>query len=609
MKATLNKNACSSDAPFVSDPAKPSVRIPALIYWTALALTIGALLYLSFNVLMNGTWDNYRYLNLGRAVYQQGELVQLDVPGHPPESFVPPGYPVIIGAIMKAAGHSRPILFIKGFNALCYWASLLIAAWIFRRFFQLGRTPTFLSVLYLSVNVSTIAFASVIFTHSPYILFSTLTLLMLFYYQESPKVGWIAAAGLCTASALYVRFPGLPLAAAAFLWMLLNKRFKHACLYAGLTAALLGFWAVPLLVSGDLEYLKQLTAKGCDFPAPQFDSLLSRYSHHLYGYCFDHIPQRALPGLFSLPHSEANGVPAALSSLLSAGAVQAMFKFGVPGLFLFEALARIRAKDWSLALLFPVVYLLMISLAASYWGRYVNYILPWFVLICVLGFMRFVKALELSPKAEMAAALAAIVLVFGSVSPQYVQRVQEASLHRGQLASLAKESKPCLEYGWTDAIPFSALPAHTYLVSHTQHGARSCPVIGAFVWSRENLPENALLMGCQTALGCFHAERPVVLLPYWWCKLPYDDPRAVLPESNEWTAREILRQGADFLVMNLNDPDEPCNQYMVQVVNAFPQSFVPVYIFGTPPAAAVVLRVRKALLQEALLQRGVENLP
>ncbi|SHL08697.1 hypothetical protein SAMN02745216_04597 [Desulfatibacillum alkenivorans DSM 16219] len=118
---------------------------------------------------------------------------------------------------MKAAGHFRPILFIKGFNTLCYWASVLIAGWIFGRFIRPGPTPTFLSVAYPSVNVPTTAFASGIFTHSPYTLLSTITLLALFYYQESPKAGWIAAAGLRTVAPLCMRFPGLPLAAAVVL--------------------------------------------------------------------------------------------------------------------------------------------------------------------------------------------------------------------------------------------------------------------------------------------------------------------------------------------------------------------------------------------------------
>jgi hypothetical protein len=56
MKATLNKNACSGDAPFVSDFAKRNVRITAWMFRTALALTTGALPYLSFNALINGTW-------------------------------------------------------------------------------------------------------------------------------------------------------------------------------------------------------------------------------------------------------------------------------------------------------------------------------------------------------------------------------------------------------------------------------------------------------------------------------------------------------------------------------------------------------------------------
>ncbi|MBI9073941.1 MAG: glycosyltransferase family 39 protein [Desulfatibacillum sp.] len=573
------------------------------------------LLYLSFNVLLNGTWDNYRYLNLGRAIYQGNGFVQLDVPEYPPETTISPGYPFLLAMIMEIAGHSRPLLAMKAFNTLCYALSIFLTAWISVRFLKLNRMIAVMVSLYLATNITTSAFASIIFTHSPFILFSTITILMLMAYGENHKVGWLAGAAVFTALAIYVRFPGLPLAVAGFIWLLFHKRFKAACLYAGIVGTLLGIWVVPLLNSGDFGYLQQLTAKGCDYPTPPFDSLWQRYGHHLFGYAVDHIPQRILPGLFLDTPANGKTLLPALSAIPAINYLNGPCKITIIALFLGETLAWARARDCSLIVLYPLVYLLMISAAASYWGRYVNYILPWIFLTCILGSGRLMHALGLKTNTRRLVGILAFAFIFASILPHYAHRVRETGFHRGQLMALSRQLKQEQDNQLTSSsaiskpIPWNALPAETCLVSNTLGGAHPYLVTGAFRWCRDNLPPHSSLMGCQTALGCFHAERPMQLLPYWWCKFSWDHPRAILPESNEWVWREVLRQNATHLVMNLDDPADPCNHYMVQAVNAFPDCFQPIHIFGAPPAAAVILKIDTELLKNTLQNRNVEDMP
>lgn len=571
-------------------------RIPAWAFMLIVAAITAPMLWLSFNVLLNGTWDNYRYLNLGRALYEARGFVQIDVPSYPPETTISPGYPFLISIIMKAAGHARPIIAIKAINSLCFFFSTLLGAWIFIRYFSINRWVAALFAVYLVTNVATSAFASIIFTHSPYILFSTLTLLAFLSYAENQRIGSFVIAILFTVIAIYIRFPGLPLAVAGFVWLVFRREYKMALIYGGAVSILLSFWVLPLILSNDFGYTQQLTATGCDYPSKAYPSLAQRYFHHFFGYIYYHIPNHLVAGLGASLDWSLN-----FKTIMSAPFAKIMVRIAIAGLAIFGIITRIRDKKIGIVLFFVAIYFLMIPAASSYWGRYVNYLLPWIFLACALGIQRIFEITRLGTGTRAVLCLLIFAFVFACNTPNYIDRVYFTQFHRKQLAQFNKKQM-------TRPYKKGAAPAQLFLVSRTWGTAEPCKVIAAYHWCQDNLPKDAVLVGCQTALGCFHAERPVMQLPFWWCKQKWDHPKAVYPEANEWLWREVLKKNTTHVVMNLDDVSDFCGHHMVIAVNAFDECFTPVFRFGDNPVNAVVLEINRPLLKKTLIDRGVEDM-
>lgn len=583
---------------------------PGPLFWIALACLSGVLLILTFSVLISGTWDNYRYMNLGRALHQGMGFVQPDVPGAPPETTISPGYPFLLSMIMKAAGHSRPILWMKALNTLCYWLSVIAASWILARRFRLNKWAILGFAAYLSINVCTTSFASLVFTHSPYILLSTLTIAALYSYEKSRSIASIIAAAILTAGAVYIRFPGLPLAAAGFLWLAHLRRFKAALVYAAIVGALLGVWAAPLIISGDFGYAQQLTSAGCDYPAPEYNSLFQRYFHHLQGYFYTQLPNHIIPGLGVSERPLHNQTFQSIFLFMSGGWSGIAVRLALIALIVFELMGEAWERKISIPMIFLLTYIFAISAAASYWGRYINHVLPWAVLLCGLGARRFLSVIRADGPVMKAAAAAGLAFILILTLPHYAERVRVTGVQRNQLAEYLKIQRIAEEDEsprTSAATSWTAAPARIVLTSAPWGDPKPAYSVGAYDWCGKNLPPDSVLLGCETALGSFHSELPTALVPFWWCKFGADDPRAVLPESNEWLWREALKTGATHVVMNLDNPEDYCGRHLVKAVNAFPDCFKTVFTFGQIPAAAVVLEIDSRRLRRNLIDRGVEG--
>lgn len=559
-------------------PAGPASALNFLTAWLYLffaGLICAVLLALTFNVLINGwtIWDNFQYMNLGRALFEGRGCVQLDVPGHPPENLLAPGFPFVLSIIMHLTGYARPILWMKLFVCICYWLSIVMTVWIFVRYFRINRWIALFLAAYLATNVSTTIYATKILTHSPYILFSTLALWALLSYAQNKKINRFVLGIVFTAIAIYMRFPGLPLVVAGSAWLIYCREYKKALIYAGFVFVLAGLWAAPLLLSDNLVYARQLTEAGIDYPPKIHASLLHRYFNHLLDYIFYKIPGLFFPDIGIWPGKWAGAVLKILISML----------------IWIEIATRIKKRTIGIVEFYVIIYLLMISLAASSWSRYVSYLLPWILLIMLLGLRRIIAMLGLGHNYKFLAGFLPLVILFSFTLPSYIQNVRFTAFHRKQAVH-------------------SGLRPDEILLMDGLHGVKKFNVFGAYNWCRANLPHDAIIMTCfLTCVSNFYAERPMVLLPWWWCKFKFNHPKAILPESNEWLWREVLKTDVSHVVLDM-DNTRDCEKYMVNALNAFPDCFKPIFKFGNP-VSAIVFEIDRPLLWQTLEARGVEDMP
>jgi hypothetical protein len=224
------------------------------------------------NVQAGFTHDDGVYLEAARGLALGKGFKLMHVVGQPSQVKYPIFFPLLLAPIWFFNPQFPQNL--PWFNALQV-ALTVGAAGIIYTFFTRGyRFPAWLAVLILAIvfgNFYTMYFCTMVMTEAPYLFFSFLTLFYL--HRQSLRAGhWPLKteilAGLLSVITFHVRVPAISLIGATGIWLLLNRQYRNAVIYGGISLFL---GLLPWLV-----WTKTQTPPLTDFNYP----LVNAYSNY-----------------------------------------------------------------------------------------------------------------------------------------------------------------------------------------------------------------------------------------------------------------------------------------------------------------------------------------
>lgn len=234
-----------------------------------LSLGIAAILYaLALTPYIGDSYDDGHYITLAQSLAQGKGFSQPQVPGNPPESQYPPGWPLLLAPVWLVnpdfPANAIGFKFVALLCALAFGA--LTYAWLRAR----GTSTTFtLVVVALTLfNPLVLGYATSAFSEMAYGASSILALWLVEKYIRDTRASWRAAlcASLAVAFVFYVRTFGITLVAATIVYALGHWRRAGARL-----ALLIVVWIAPWFVRGALlpdgsPYLQQFLLKAQEQP-------------------------------------------------------------------------------------------------------------------------------------------------------------------------------------------------------------------------------------------------------------------------------------------------------------------------------------------------------
>lgn len=545
---------------------------PMWTYLLIVAVISGPWLIPIFNVLLDLGDDNYQYMILGQAIHDGLGFIQLHLPDMPPENLAAPGYPFLLSLIMKIVGHTQPFMAAKVLNVVCYWASAVLCAWAFVRYFRVNRWVALLFSLFMTTNVATAIFASMVLTNSLFILLSTLTIIAFLSYGESGGRASLILAAVFTVAALYIRIPGLPLGVAGFLWIVYRKEYRSAAFYGGFVFFCLSLWLVPMLLQHQWTYIQWIFPPAIGSgEADHFSSVLFRWPKNLLLYLFDRMPFLIFP-LLTKPIEFAQTPPCRV-------AIKVMTGLLLNGLIILEIFAEKKEKKISIIFFFIIVYFVMISVSPVCRARYASYLLPWLFLGCILGLHRFMNIIGLKTRNKIFAGVVCLAVLFGCSLPCYRMWARMMAFNRTQLAAEGGDlaSTPWLGDFWSISRPYK--------------------MVDAYSWCRDNLPKDAILAGHKIKLGYFYSQRPVLPLIHWAARYRDSHPEPDWPKASKELWQWMLDNNATHVLLDM-DLVKPSTVCTYNGIALYPQCFQIVFQAGDPPA--YIYEIDRACLEEAL---------
>lgn len=335
--------------------------------------------------------DNAGYLTLAQSLLERQQYRDLYIPSAPPHTQYPPGFPLILAAAI-AAGFSTWVhfkLLIVVFSAVAVGFTVL---WIGKR----GQRGLALGVgAILAIAPGVIEQSHWVLSDVP---FWAITMAALWAWQQLPDVwrGRFIAAVLLTTLAYFTRSAGLPLLLAAVVWLTLHKRWKQLAMFAAVIGPLAFLWWLRAKQQGGVDYVSQFWSLDPYNPALGrigMADLFTRMFDNSGRYVSRHLPVLLFGVEGLLP----------LSILI--------FGLAIGGWFV-----RIR-RLWEadVAEFFTPLYIGLILVWPAVWSgeRFLLPALPFILFYAGDALVRLVRLASQNAAAPVAAAAAALLVVFG----------------------------------------------------------------------------------------------------------------------------------------------------------------------------------------------------
>lgn len=200
-----------------------------------LAVVVSAVFAYVFNPKLNLGGDNCYYYMYATAIAGGEGICDLGTPGHPAVNDFPPGYPLLM-APLRAATPS--VIAQKILNGALL-ASAIIVFFLFLRRTLPTTTLALTASLVMAINYRVLEFSSIMMSETSFLLFSALSLYMLFLFDKRDETGkwwktpYFYLLILCVGYAFMIRTQGVTLAVAVAAWMLFTRKWRQSIVFAG----------------------------------------------------------------------------------------------------------------------------------------------------------------------------------------------------------------------------------------------------------------------------------------------------------------------------------------------------------------------------------------
>ncbi len=358
------------------DSKKNNNRNQKYIVVILLLLVIFSLLVIfDIKTFMGG--DNAHYASLAKSLLN-GHYRVVAFISHPPETGVPPGYPIILAVLFALFGLT--FIPVKIFSLLCF----VISLWIWWKIFlinKVNKIAAFALVAFAIFNTSISEFSHWELTEAVYMLVSSFAIYWFFISEKNEKfLNWIIL-GILGVASYYIRATGAMVSIAIFIALLLRKKWKSTIVFSVTNAILLAPWIIRnLLISGQVTgggYTSQFftnPATGVKYSAAQF---LAKFGNNLTKYIFVHLPSLFFP-LGQQTFYKNTGLGYFIGAILIMTII-----IGI--IFLLK-------KRREIFVIYIILYLILLSMfnKNAVLLRYIIVIYP-FIAICVVGGLKFIE--------------------------------------------------------------------------------------------------------------------------------------------------------------------------------------------------------------------------
>lgn len=203
--------------------------------------------------------DNADYYVLARSIAQGDGFSNVSTPDKPPGNHFPPGYPLVMAAMMKMG--ITGLTSLTWMNGLFFWGALMLLFVLFKRWSG-DVWLAALAVLLAMFNAHLLQYATIMMSEVPFLLCMAVVLFtyggFLRDHDGARRWYWLGAMVLVSVLMLYIRTAGVAVVGAVGSHLLLRKQWKSACLYVGMVLLSQVPWQVRSQRLGGSSYTKQL---------------------------------------------------------------------------------------------------------------------------------------------------------------------------------------------------------------------------------------------------------------------------------------------------------------------------------------------------------------
>ena len=246
-----------------------SSRVRALPAWLGPA-AVGAIVFAVGAFIVDGlpvgvAHDDGMYVILGKALATGQGYRWLHVPGMPPATHFPPGYPAVLALLwLLFPAFPANVIVFKLANAL-FMSLAAVGTFVFaRRRFEMTPLGAGAVAVAATLGIPTLTLSALVMSEPLFLalLFPALVLAERVTDSDDARVRDVVALALLTGVATLVRTHGIALIAAIILVFLARRRYRDAALFATIAVATLLPWqlwvgthanAVPPTMRGNYE--------------------------------------------------------------------------------------------------------------------------------------------------------------------------------------------------------------------------------------------------------------------------------------------------------------------------------------------------------------------
>ena len=191
--------------------------------------------------------DDGMYVILGKAIATGQGYRWLHVPGAPPATHFPPGYPAVLALLwLLFPAFPANVIVFKLANALFMGLAAAGCFWLVRSRFAMSDVGAATFSIVATLGIPTLTLSALVMSEPLFIalLLPTLLLAERVADDDSSRLRDVVALALLIGITTLVRTHGVALIGAVALILVFRRRFRHAAIFTGIVIVLLLPWQI-----------------------------------------------------------------------------------------------------------------------------------------------------------------------------------------------------------------------------------------------------------------------------------------------------------------------------------------------------------------------------